>query len=244
MKYNIIYMPGLNKNIQKKKYKKIIKSINLNEYILYFIMFHIKFYYEICRHYFYNFKKVLFPREVTLDPDDCLVLVLDAIEDYISLFSKYNIDSINDLTYEAESKDVPIVFTKWNRIIDSKIDDIFNKKANWVYFIPKEAKLIKTLYVPINAEIILTKFVNAFSENMSNVKLIDLLGKRKNLIICGSWTEACVYQTAFHAAENNINPYILSPGTVGISKYSSFSKKIDMESNFSYIVKRINFKKK
>ena len=198
---------------------------------------------EKWKHYFYNLKKVLFPREVTLDPDDCLVLVLDAIEDYGNLFNKYNIDSINDLTYEAESKDVPIVFTKWNRIKDSKIDDIFNKKANWVYFIPKEAELIKTLNVPENAKIILTKFVNAFSENMSDVKLIDLLGKRKNLIICGSWTEACVYQTAFYAAENNINSYILSPGTVGISKYSSFSKKLFMESAFSYIVKRINFKK-
>ena len=198
---------------------------------------------EKWKHYFYNLKKVLFPREVTLDPDDCLVLVLDAIEDYGNLFNKYNIDSINDLTYDAESKDVPIVFTKWNRIKDSKIDDIFNKKANWVYFIPKEAELIKTLNVPENAKIILTKFVNAFSENMSNVKLIDLLGKRKNLIICGSWTEACVYQTAFYAAENNINSYILSPGTVGTSKYLSFSKKLFMESAFSYIVKRINFKK-
>ena len=75
------------------------------------------------------------------------MLVLDAIEDYGNLFNKYNIDSINDLTYESESKDVPIVFTKWNRIKDSKIDDIFNKKQIG-YFIPKEAELIKTLYVP------------------------------------------------------------------------------------------------
>ena len=96
-----------------------------------------------------------------------------------------NIDSINDLTFEAESKEVPIVYTKWNRISGSNINDIFNKKGNWVYFIPKEAELIRTLKVPENAKIILTKFVNAFSENMSDVKLIDLLGKRKNLIICG-----------------------------------------------------------
>ena len=39
-------------------------------------------------YYFKNVKKILFPREVTLDPDDCLVLVLDAIEDYGNFFSK------------------------------------------------------------------------------------------------------------------------------------------------------------
>ena len=107
-----------------------------------------------------NLKSVIFPKTQTLNAIDSVVLVLDVIEDYENLFSKSSIDSINKLVKNAEKFNIPIIFTKWERIENSKIKDVIDKKRPISYYIKRKSNFIKSIYIPRNVTIIKTKYTN------------------------------------------------------------------------------------
>ena len=189
-----------------------------------------------------NLKSVIFPKTQTLNAIDSVVLVLDVIEDYENLFSKSSIDSINKLVKNAEKFNIPIIFTKWERIENSKIKDVIDKKRPLSYYIKRKSNFIKSIYIPRNVTIIKTKYTDAFAESLNNINLIDLIGNRKNLVICGCWTHACVRNTCVSAAYNNIFPYVLKDGTNDINIIIDFISKLTINNIYGAVVKDIKFK--
>ena len=168
-----------------------------------------------------------FKPQMYLNSENSLVLVLDAIESYRNLFNNTNIQSINTLISNAELYSVPIVYTNWIRT-KNLLDDQINKIGHWSEFISNESTILKEL--PQNKRTMYTIYTDAFAntwdkekKTMKRNELINFIGNRKNIIICGSWTEACVLTTARSAAMKDLNPIILKPATVGHGKASKNS---------------------
>ena len=187
-------------------------------------------------------KLYLYPYNAQINPNDAVFLVLDMIEDYKPLYSKSLIKSVIDNITLAKQFNVPVVYTKWERTEKDMVGDVVDSKMFWSYYIPKKSCIIRELshVISSNDYIIKTKFPNAFAESLNNVSLKEIMGKRKNLIICGTWTESCVAHTADVASELNIRPYILKNACCGHKPFSSFSMII-MGMLHSEIVKSVSF---
>ena len=192
-----------------------------------------------CKYFGFFYKK-----QIWLNSENSTILILDAIEIYSDLFKTNNINAINKLLDDAKLHNIPVVYTNWIRR-RNLINDQINKIGHWSEFVPEQSKILHELPKPINT--IYTIYTDAFAESwdkQNNKKienqLIHLLGTRKNLIICGSWTEACVLNTARSAANKNINPVILKPGTVGHSS-SAKNALISIDKLYGYVTHDIQF---
>lgn len=174
------------------------------------------YYKKICD-VIHGIKLYLYAYEATLKPDESILLVLDMIEDYRGLLNNKLIENIKYNIQLAKRHNVPIVYTKWERTEQDMVGDVVDSKMFWSYYIPKKSCIIRELSDGIRSgdHIIKTKFPNAFAESLNNVSLEELMKGRKNLIICGTWTESCTSHTADAASEKNIRPYILKYGSCG-----------------------------
>ena len=179
-----------------------------------------------------------------LTAENTIILVLDPLEIYRNLFKKQNIDSITNLIKYAEKFKIPIVYTNWVRTRDL-VNDQINKKGHWSEFVPDYSSFLHELPNSINT--IHTIHTDAFAKSWDlkhnkyiEGKLINIIGNRKNIVICGSWTEACVLTTARSAAHKNLNPIIYKPGTVGHGR-ASRNAFIMIDKLYGYVVNGISF---
>ena len=176
-------------------------------------------------YYLYNGVKLyLFPIDVSLNANDSVLLVIDMVEAYRPLFSKSMIDEINKNIDLAKEHEIPIVYTRWVRVADSDemVYDVVDSKRFWSFYIPEKTDIIEEIKCKMEDYdvIIKTIFPNTFA---CGKRLKDVIGDRKNLIICGTWTESCIKHTADAAVELNIKPYILKHGCSGHWPFSSWS---------------------
>lgn len=187
-------------------------------------------------------KLYLYPYNARLNPNDTVLLVLDMIEDYKPLFNKSLIKNIVDNIRLAKQFNVPVVYTKWERTERDMVGDVVDSKMFWSYYIPKKSCIIRELSYGMRSSdhIIKTKFPNAFAESLNNVSLKEIMGSRKNLIICGTWTESCTSHTADAASEINIRPYILKNASCGHWPISEFYMIVLGMTN-SEIIKSVSF---
>ena len=169
-------------------------------------------------------KHYLFPIDVKLNALDSVLLVIDMVEAYRPLLSKSMIDEINKNIDLAKEHEIPIVYTRWVRVADSDemIYDVVDSKRFWSFYIPEKTDIIDEIKCKMEEydSVIKTIYPNTFA---CGNKLSDIIGDRRNLIICGTWTESCIKHTADAAVELNIKPYILKHGCSGHWPFSSWS---------------------
>ncbi len=176
--------------------------------------------------------------------ENTIILVLDPLEIYRNLFNKQNIDSITNLVLYAEKFKIPVVYTNWVRT-RGLVNDQMDRKGHWSEFVPGYSSILSEL--PRVNNIIHTIHTDAFATswdlkkktNIDN-ELKRIIGNRKNIVICGSWTEACVLTTARSAAHKNLNPIVYKPGTVGHGRASS-NAFLMIDKLYGYVVNGISF---
>ena len=90
------------------------------------------------------------------------------------------------------------------------------------FYIPEKTEIIEEIKCKMEDYdvIIKTIFPNTFA---CGNQLTDVISNRKNLVICGTWTDSCIKHTADAAVEKNIRPYILKHGCSGHWPFSSWS---------------------
>lgn len=168
--------------------------------------------------------KYMNPQKTYLNASDSVLLVIDMVDAYRSLFSSRMIKEINGNIELAKKNNIPVVYTKWVRTnnTDDMIGDVVDGKRFWSFYIPEKTDIIDELKKNIAKDdlIINTIFPNTFAHG---TQLMDVIKKRKNLILCGTWTESCIKHTADAAVEMNLRPYILKFACSGHWPFSSWS---------------------
>lgn len=186
-----------------------------------------------------------YTKRVSLDSNDSIVLVLDPVECYRKLFKTSAVSEINNLVLDAKLHDVPVIYTNWCRSRDL-LNDQANKKAHWSSFLKKQSKILFELPKPSNT--INTIHTDAFARSWDTEnnktkedELIHLIGNKKNIIMCGSWTEACVEDTARAAFHRDLNPIVIKGATTGDSGYKSRLAFVQINKYFGSVVYKVVF---
>lgn len=143
----------------------------------------------------------LFPPKYDLPPD-AVVLVLDAIEPYRSLWTRYNDRCIRSLLRQARRTNRPIVFTRWERTREWP-RDVIAEKGHWTEFLPRRDSSFLPGLVGDDDKVVPVVHANAFT----NQAISEAVGTRP-LVLAGMWTEACVVCTARAAAERNLRVHV------------------------------------
>jgi len=212
-----------------------LSHVNIFMYIIYFHLFMSYFTRSLTKSYmpslfcrlsyvYEGVKLYLFPKTPKLNAYDTFLLVVDMVEAYRPLFSKSMIRNIKKNIELAKEHGVPVIYTRWVRIADSDkmVYDVVDSKRFWSFYIPEKTDIIDEIKCDIEDcdKIIKTIYPNTFAcGNM----LSDVIGDRRNMLICGTWTESCIKHTADAAVELNIRPYILKHGCSGHWPFSSWS---------------------
>lgn len=142
-----------------------------------------------------------------------VLIVLDAIEAYRSLYTKDIIDCLLMVIKDARDNQVPIVFTRWCRTTKTK-NDAIDRKGHWSEYVPAEqTELLKELTLIDRDTIADVFFTNALTHSV----VMDLVKQSSRIVLAGGWTESCVIQTARASCEmSNLAPTaILSDVMVG-----------------------------
>lgn len=143
----------------------------------------------------------MFPPKRTL-PSDAVVLVLDAIEPYRSLWTSQNDRRLKALLASARAAGRPVVFTQWERTREWP-RDVISEKGHWSEFVKDRGAAILPGLVKDEDRVVKVVHANAFT----NETIGEVIGSH-TLVIAGMWTEACVSCTARAAAERNVRVYV------------------------------------
>ena len=143
----------------------------------------------------------MFPPKRTL-PTDAVVLVLDAIEPYRSLWTSQNDRRLKALLAFARAAGRPVVFTQWERTREWP-RDVIAEKGHWSEFVKDREAAILPGLVKDEDRVVKVVHANAFT----NETVGEVIGSH-TLVIAGMWTEACVSCTARAAAERNVRVYV------------------------------------
>lgn len=135
-------------------------------------------------------------------PPDAVVLVLDAIEPYRSLWTRRNDRCLRSLLRQARRAERPIIFTRWDRTREWP-RDVIAEKGHWTEFLPHRDPAFLPGLVGDDDQVVSVVHANAFTSRA----ISDAVGARP-LVLAGMWTEACVACTARAAAERNVRVHV------------------------------------
>lgn len=142
-----------------------------------------------------------------------VLVVLDAIVAYESMFTKRTFRAIQRLLDRAEQCDVPIVFTQWNRFLPeaTATPTAVDRKGYWTWYIPQgQNDLLRShLRIPQKAKTVFVKHPNMLHEHP------DLLPPKCRVVLCGCWTESCVVGTARSALDHDHAVTVVADACVG-----------------------------
>lgn len=138
-----------------------------------------------------------FPPKRALPPG-AVVLVLDVVEPYRSLWTPRHDHCLRTLLCAARKADCPIVFTRWERTREWP-RDVVAEKGHWTEFLPTRDSAFLPGLVGVHDQVVPVVHANAFTSQA----ICDAVGTRP-LMLAGMWTEACVTCTARAAAERNV----------------------------------------
>lgn len=151
--------------------------------------------------------RVWFPPSMRWHEGDVLV-VLDAIHAYATLFSSEHLRQLNLLVDSARANRIPIVFTRWSRT-DARLGDAVDKKGHWTDYVPSSELILPCRQEDTVADVVYT---NAFT----SPKVTDVTGGRRRLVLAGGWLESCVIDTARSSQPLGFDvTVVVKPATVG-----------------------------
>ena len=156
-------------------------------------------------------KTIISPPSLEFENNDVLI-VLDVIEAYRHLFTERHISTLRNMIQTANEKDIPVLFTRWNRT-DKTNHDAIDRKGHWSDYTPSdETHLLKELQ-DLGTHVFQVKFTNAFTNTEFQNKIKEINPSRA--IIAGGWIESCVMATSKSCQENGIYPMIVTNCSVG-----------------------------
>lgn len=148
-----------------------------------------------------------------------------------------------ELVNEARVKNIPIITTRWIRTRGSN-NDIFDEIGHWSQFVPTPNEDPLRELSGVEWDLWLnTVYTDAFApvydqgvrrENVLRTYLEE--NNIQNLLIAGTWAEACVSMTAYTAAVLGFTPVIAEPAVGGYIR--STLKNVDMSR--AHVVKNVN----
>ena len=88
-------------------------------------------------------------------PQECALIVLDAIEAYRSLYSDAMIANVQKLLDQADNLGIPIIMSQWVRTRPAALQpsDAIDDKGYWSFYIPdrRQSAILRELCVPSGA---------------------------------------------------------------------------------------------
>ena len=150
-------------------------------------------------------------------PSNTVVIILDVITPYESLWSKQKENALRTLLRRVRMNEHPVVFTRWCRTRHGPLDAIgLKKNVHWSYLIPenyidsdgKSAFIHADLIEPQDT-VVDTVYTNLFAHP------VEVAPPHAPVLICGMWTESCVLATARAAAEQNREVFVYAPACAG-----------------------------
>lgn len=155
--------------------------------------------------------------EAVVLPANTVVVVLDVIVPYSSLWTSKRTDALQTMLRKVRGRGHRVFFTRWCRTRQIP-DDVISRQANahWSYFLPDSAvdsehksTLLLPQFVECHDDVVDTVYTNLLAH--SNVQLPP----RAPLLLCGMWTESCVVNTARAATEQNREVFVYAPACAG-----------------------------
>lgn len=200
---------------------------------------------------FIAFVRVIDPP--SLPPDwhrGSVLVVLDPIEAYDTLFARPTRRRICSLIREARENDVPVVVTRWDRYRPTTHDkmDAIDRKGHWSFYIARGTTYLlrsissalrsdanSTSSSEYNVQVVPVKHTNAFA-NSSFVEAFERLEGVDRVILAGSWTESCVINTARAALDRDKDVMVVKSACAG-HQPTSFLSLITMQVHYGQVYK-------
>ena len=148
--------------------------------------------------------RVFVTRPVRRVPRGAVVVVLDAIEPYASLWSERKTRALSATLARARDAGHTVLFTRWARVRGDP-DDVIDRKGHWSLVLPsKDARLLEGLRAPSD------RVVDVVHTNALKSEAVRECVGSSPVVLCGMWTESCVVNTARALADDNIRVTVVS----------------------------------
>lgn len=168
----------------------------------------------------YIFWTLIFRRgkvPISILPQDTVVVVLDVIVPYSSLWGKSNSDELRNMLRQVRGRGHRVLFTRWCRTRQYPNDAIgAMKNPHWSYFLPEAAldaegksALIHPELVECHDDVLDAVYTNILAHPSINLQA------RAPLLLCGMWTESCILNTARAATEDDREVFVYAPACAG-----------------------------
>lgn len=142
-----------------------------------------------------------------------VLLVLDAIQAYDSLFTPKHLTALEHLLESAKANQVPVLFTQWSRVDKSRQDPV-DDKGHWSDYVDATER---SLLIPATPEdrTADVAFTNAFCAP----EVVDFTKDAKRIVLAGGWAESCILDTARTAQQRGLHgTVVVKEATVGHSR--------------------------
>ncbi len=163
----------------------------------------------------------LFWRKTTVKLDDsCVILVMDVINGYSSLYSKNVMNEINKTIKMGRANKSKIIFTRWVRHFPDNIEDCdeIDKKGHWSFYVPRSGTDL--MIEPAEGDIVIdVRHTNAFV----HAEFAEQIGKDKTIVFTGAWAESCIINTVRHAVDKNMKTIVIKDACAGHSGAFQYS---------------------
>lgn len=165
-----------------------------------------------------NFLSLLFPGDEAFAlPQDTVVVVLDVIEPYKSLWSIEKAAHLCAVVNAARRNGHRVVFTRWARTRFYPADAIARlPRPHWSHFVPHSSldEDGKTALMHPGLVEGGDTVLDAVHTNVLAHKGLDLPSGAP-LLLTGMWTESCVLNSARAAVEEDRDVYVYAPACAG-----------------------------
>lgn len=173
-------------------------------------------------------------------PRDAVVVVLDVIEPYKSLWEKRHTNALRNMLRQMRGRGHQVIFTRWCRTAQHPLDRLTCRRVqHWSYLLPPsalDAEGRSALLLPDLVQEHDVVLDTVYTNLMAHKELI--LPASAPLLLCGMWTESCVVNTARAAAEGNREVYVYAPACSGHAGVQTFVLWV-MQALYAEIVFRI-----
>lgn len=144
--------------------------------------------------------------------DGDVLVVLDAIRAYATLFDDDQRVSLARLVQTARGKGIPVVFTRWKRV-DKSLRDAVDAKGHWSDYV--SAQETDLLIVPEREDVLADVF---FTNAFTSEAVCQAVRGRRRLVLAGGWLESCVTDTARVSMQRGMDvTVVVKSATVGHS---------------------------
>ena len=164
---------------------------------------------------------------LSITANDTALILLDPLETYRNTFTQSQISQMVQIVETAQRMRVPVIVTRWVRTRGA-LGDVYDEIGHWSQYVPTpEEPLLKELdHIKWDLwldTIYTDAFAPVYQSGRRNENVLREFLKRRNvqnLVIAGTWAEACVAQTAYAASVYGMTPIVLQPAVGGYFRLS------------------------